>query len=195
MQFFKSFLKQQENYVFIGESNRKHYQKKYKQFWLKCVKKNQPTKISTWRGRGKAIYFADIFTDYFGFQSTLTLITIHDGITSWAPLTNWKFADTSTTRWPLSCEVQNQHLNHYWVPSTFWMVVSMEIVILIISMFCLPPEFFYNSKWYKHKDGKNAVLFLKNHPNPQPNRFKINIFLKLSQEISDFILISNSDCW
>lgn len=115
--------------------------------------------ILGWRG-GKAIYF----TDYFLFQSTVDVVTIHDGITSWAPLTSWRYADTRTTRWPLSCEVQNQHLNHYRVPSTFWIVVSMEIVILITSKFCFPPEFFYNSKWYKHKDGKNAVLFLKTHP-------------------------------
>lgn len=71
--------------------------------------------------------------------------------------------------------------------STFWIVVSMEIVILITRKFCFRPDFFYNSKWYKHKDGKNAVLFLKTHSQTQPNGFKTIIFLKLSQEISGFV--------
>jgi len=38
---------------------------------------------------------------------------------------------------------------------------------------------------------QNAVP--KKQPKKQPNGFKINKFFKLSQEKSDFVLISNSD--
>lgn len=38
--------------------------------------------------------------------------------------------------------------------------------------------------------GKRSAIS-KAHPQNQPNGFKINIILKLSQEISDFVLMSN----
>lgn len=35
------------------------------------------------------------------FQYTVLLVTIHNGISFWAPITSWRYADTSTARWPL----------------------------------------------------------------------------------------------